>query len=379
MARKTGTALLSGVIKTPFPTWLRYVHGISPKQTTLQFIDSHSQQCSSERVLSLGPVRFTDVHTSGAPAKTMSTGTKNEGGSIPHWAPAAFVPVPSHLTQSAFSPRLLEVTSSRSLGRPHSLSTYPCDGPLKKQQDPLSVQLEIRHGARRTPLINTYRSLDHKKGVVANEPQARQPQLACLGFFEHPDNPQAAGPQVNTMLPITMELEVRNTPWPDPGHVAARSNWAISTADIRRFTANAPTPGPWPAAKSQTCPPDLRHSDSHMPRPPAQGPRVSGRFNITDLEQEMQYFLAFSATQTTPQSRPVQIRLISFVRDLSPGSDWSHPLRPSWSTGRAAPVLRDPRHILPLVVFAGSRNPYGMTAASNARLSINSSRRETTS
>ncbi|KAI3533048.1 hypothetical protein CSPX01_12997 [Colletotrichum filicis] len=219
------------------------------------------------------------------------------------------------------------------------------------------------------------------RGVVANEPQARQPQKRgdCLTrVLRAPRQPAGGRSAVWTQQKYKQAVRTqgskylcarfgKDTPWPDPGHVAARSNWAISTADIRRFTANAPTPGPWPAAQPQTCPPDLRLSDSHMPRPPAQGPR------------EMQYFLAFSATQTTPHSRPVQIRLISFVRDLSPGSDWSHPLRPSWSTGRAAPVLRDPRHILPLVVFAGSRNPHDMTAASNARLGINSSRRETTS
>ncbi|KAK1713889.1 hypothetical protein BDP67DRAFT_590065 [Colletotrichum lupini] len=50
MAGETGTALPSGVIKTPFSTWL-------------------SQQCSSERVLSLGPVRFTDVHSPQGPLR----------------------------------------------------------------------------------------------------------------------------------------------------------------------------------------------------------------------------------------------------------------------------------------------------------------------
>lgn len=110
----------------------------------------------------------------------------------------------------------------------------------------------------------------------------------------------------------------------------------------------------------------------------AQGSVGASTSRSLNKKYSISYFLAFSATQTTPHSRPVQIRLISFVRDLSPGSDWSHPLRPSWSTGRAAPVLRDPRHILPFVVFTGSRNPHGITAAQQ-RQTINSSRRETTS
>ncbi|KAK1449454.1 hypothetical protein CMEL01_08769 [Colletotrichum melonis] len=155
MAGETGTALLSGVIKTPFSTWLRYVHGILPKQTTLQFIDSHSQQCSRERVFSLGPVRLTDVHTSGAPAKTMSIGTtKNQGGDIPYWAPAAFLP------PLADAKCLLS-----KIARVHKFP-LPRAAPL----------------IERAPLIDTYRSLDHKKGVVANEPRARQPQKrgACL-------------------------------------------------------------------------------------------------------------------------------------------------------------------------------------------------------
>ncbi|KAK1546564.1 hypothetical protein CPAR01_00531 [Colletotrichum paranaense] len=99
------------------------------------------------------------------------------------------------------------------------------------------MELEGRHSSIRTARLTT------KKGwspTSRKRGSHRSVVLACLGFFEHPDNPQAAGPQVNTMLPITMELEVRSKPFVPQTYPSTCSGMMARSETNALNTSNQP-------------------------------------------------------------------------------------------------------------------------------------------